>query len=105
WANLDRSVAACRAALGPPDRLVEILRLDEEIAAELLLGVGIGAIYDAGPAVPNPDRRCGGSRLHAFAGGGAFRLGQGSVEGAPVGVDCLHLLRLAAEVVLVVVNE
>src|SRR5690606_15793892 len=103
--DLDGAVPARRAALGPLDGFVEVFGLDEEVAPELFLGVGVGAIDDIGPAVPDPYGRRGGSRLHAFAAGGALRLRQGLVEGAPVGVERLLLPGVAAEVVFVVVDE
>ena len=49
--DLDRAVLARGAALGPGDRLVEVGHVDEEVAGELLLGVGIRAVEHFGLAV------------------------------------------------------
>ena len=46
-------------ARGDPDRLVEIARLDQEVAPQLLLRLHPGAVGGRYPAVAHPDRRGG----------------------------------------------
>ena len=53
--DFDRAVLGAGAAPGPGDGLIEIGGLDEEVAGELLLGVGIGAVEDGGLATGDAD--------------------------------------------------
>src|SRR5271168_2277335 len=53
--DLDRAVLRAGAARCPRDRGVEIGRVDEEIAPELLLDFGVWAVEDLGLAVLDPD--------------------------------------------------
>src|SRR5260370_14921170 len=57
--DLDGAAGGGGAAGGPGDRLVEIRHVDQVVAAELLLGIGVGAVEHVGPAVADPDV-CGG---------------------------------------------
>src|SRR5580704_15005388 len=58
WPDLDRSLAGSGNAGGDADRRVEIRRLDEKIAAELLARLGEGAVRHEPFAVADPDARC-----------------------------------------------
>src|SRR5271166_767333 len=83
--DLDRACLGPRAARRPGEGPVEIGRLDQVIAAELLLDLGIGAVQHRFLAVlrPNDGRRV--ARLQPFAAdpGARFlhRLGGGAVGG------------------------
>src|SRR4029453_17729917 len=90
----------------PLDGLVPIARLDEEVAPELLLGLGIRAVRDADLAVSR-------SQAHGFLGGGeradlqqvAAAL-QILVEGPALAADRGHVgLGQGLELLLVVVGE
>src|SRR5262245_55528415 len=56
-AHLDRAEPRRRPARRHLHRVVEVLRLDQEEAAELLLRLGVGAVEHGGRAVPHADRR------------------------------------------------
>src|SRR5215471_4956001 len=64
---LDASQAQRRGLRGQLDGLVEVFRLDQDEAAELLLGLREGPIGRRYAAVPQPERRGG---LHGFEGVG-----------------------------------
>ena len=61
-----------QARRGPPrgdlDRLVQVLRLDQEEAAQLLLGLGEGAVGDGDPAAAHPHGAGGAHALERLRG-------------------------------------
>jgi hypothetical protein len=100
--DFDRAVLARRAALGPGDGAVEVRCLDEEIAGELLLGVGIGAVEHFGLAVLLPHRRRRRARLQPLAAAQSG-LAQRFVESAEIGPE--FFLRGRGESGFVVVDQ
>src|SRR5579871_2218948 len=55
--DFDTAMAGGRAARRPGERRVEIGHVDQEIAAELFLGLGIGAVERRGLAICDPHER------------------------------------------------
>src|SRR6188768_2178968 len=53
--DLDRAACGRRAARRPFDRVVEVRRVDQVVASELLLGLGERPVGGDRPAVPDPD--------------------------------------------------
>jgi hypothetical protein len=69
---------------------VEVRDGDEEVARELLLGVGVGAVEHIGLAAPDANGGGGGARLQPLARGHADAgLSQGFVEGAVLSPELL----------------
>src|SRR5438132_14109625 len=66
-ADFDGALGRGRNALGDADRLVEVLGVDDIEAAELLAGLGEGAVGDERLAFANPDT--GRSRDRVQRGG------------------------------------
>ena len=95
--NLDRAVARPRAAGRPGQRVVEARHLDQIIAAELLLGVGIRAVEHLGLAIVRANRGGGARALEPLAAAQhaslLHRLGVGDIGrhlGAHVALDRLR---------------
>jgi len=67
--HLDAADPRPRDPRGHLDRLVQIARLDDVVAAELLLGLRVRAVGGGDPALPDADRRRGGGRQEPVAPG------------------------------------
>src|SRR5579872_3831709 len=78
--HLNGTVAGARAPLSPGDSLLDARGLYHEVAGELFLRVGIGAVNHLGLAIAYPNAGCGGCLLKAHAGP-ASRLRERFVEG------------------------
>src|SRR5437899_1558085 len=102
------STFVCRgAARRPLERLVEVGHLNDVIATELLLGLGVGPVLHVALAVVLPDRRGEVPRLERSAADHDPRILQGlrvGTVGAPVGrLPCL--VGAGAEIRLAFVDQ
>lgn len=91
-ANLDGGGPRARGLRRPVESRVEVRDLDDEVAAELLLGVGHGPVLDEAAVVLQAQRGGGVWALEAVALHDDARLGHGADEGgpaAPVGLGAL----------------
>jgi hypothetical protein len=92
-ANFDDAVLGCRALLRPRERGIQVRHIENEGAAELLLGVRERAILNLRRPLAEGERRGRGDRLqdlcrdeHAC---GVERLRVGVERGFPFGQDVL----------------
>src|SRR5262245_60409339 len=80
-ADLDGPALRHWDALRNRDGLVQILGLDQEVTAQLLVSLGERAVGDEALSLTNPDAGCGGSRMKRRRGqitpGGVNLMGEG----------------------------
>src|SRR5579885_2187732 len=62
-AHLDHTVACRRASRGPCDRGIQIIDVDQVVTANLFLGIDVRTIEHRRPAVLDPHRGRGRTRL------------------------------------------
>src|ERR1022692_2833125 len=102
-AHLDRAAAGFRRFRRPRQRRIQVVRLDDPESAELLLGLGEGAIGGEYLAVAHPHHGRDAGRLQAAGEDPGPRLAERGVDRLDVVVHLLHdLLRrggLAIDVV------
>src|ERR1022692_534554 len=102
-AHLDRAAAGFRRLRRPRQRRIQVVRLDDPESAELLLGLGEGAIGGESLPVAHPHHGRDAGRLQAAGEDPGPRLAERGVDRLDVVVHLLHdLLRrggLAIDVV------
>src|SRR6266404_1439116 len=65
--HFDDAVTYCRTSRRPRKRTIEVVHFDDEVAAELLLGVRVRAVENLRLAVRDPHRGRGRTRLETVA--------------------------------------